>query len=98
MEEMYKFANTILPEYNQDHLMLRPPQHMTISSDFAVQLNSNLVYASNSSIVSKPRYASGVATIQLLKTAPKNSILFGCNRNKIKPSLARWKRMLDQVE
>ena len=54
MEEMYKFANTILPEYNQDHLMLRPPQHMTISSDFAVQLNSKLVYASNSSIISKP--------------------------------------------
>ena len=97
MQGNWQFGEKLQTQYHQKHLLLEPPRRVHISEQFATDLNSHLVFFSNSSWI-PPRYTEGMVAIQKTQMAPEGSVLFGCSNEKTRRRLPEYRRLLQSAK
>ena len=97
MQGNWQFGEKLQTQYHQKHLLLEPPRRVHISELIATELNSHLVFSSNSSLI-PPRYTEGMVAIQKTRTAPEGSVFFGCSGEKSRRRLPEYRRLLQSAK
>ena len=97
MQGNWQFGEKLRTQYHQKHLLLEPPRRVHISKHLATELNSHLVFSSNSSWIA-PRYTKGTVAIQKTQMAPGGSVLFGCSDEKARRRLPEYRRLLQSAK
>ena len=93
----WQFGNYLETRFHQKHLMLGPPIERNISAKVATRLNSNLLRVSYNYEPFTSRYVAGTLSIQPVQSAPKGSVLWGCNKRKRRTGPQRFQTLLATV-
>ena len=87
--------------YNMSHLLLGPPQEMTLTARFAEQLNANSLAPIGMPGDRVPNYTYSNASsifFQKVRVAPNPSLLLGCNPVRLQNISERWSGFLELPE